>query len=297
MLRRLRSATPSQRLCRLATGLWIIQPFLAGALLNQALEDTSASFGDTVEGASWVLWLAILVSLMARLPVTLAVARIGVAGSLPVSVWAAVEAQSTTAAILGTAGSLAATAAVLAPGVADCFIDGAGYGDERRFALRAPGPVLITLVVPAWAVVVAGSTAGPLLLADQRWLTGAVVAVVGFPAAALAFNALYRLTRRFIVLVPNGLVLHDRTVLREPVLFARSEIVGLAPAPAGTDAVDLTASALGLALELRLSAAATLPLVSGRSSTHERRVTALLISPTRPADVMRTAEQRGIAIV
>ncbi len=273
-----------------------MQPFLSGALLNDALEGASDSFGGTVKLASWLGWLGILVSLMARLPVTLAVARIGVAGSLPVSVWAAIETQETTAAILGIGGTFAVTAAVLAPGVADCFIDGASYGDERRFALRAPGPVLITLVVPAWAVVVAGSVAGPILLADQRWLAGAVVTVVGFVAAGLAFNALYRLTSRFVVLVPNGLVLHDRTVLREPVLFARNEIVGIAPAQADTNAVDLTASALGLALELKLSTAATLPVVTGRSSTHERQVSTLLISPTRPADVMRAAEQKGISI-
>ncbi len=280
----------------MATGLWIVQPFLSGALLNDALQGASDSFGDSVKLASWLLWLGILVSLMARLPVTLAVARIGVTGSLPVAVWTAIEAPQTTAAILGIGGSLAATAAVLAPGVADCFIDGASYGDERRYALRAPGPVLITLVMPAWAVVVVGSTAGPILLADQQWLTGAIVTVVGFPLAGLAFNSLYRLTSRFIVMVPNGLVLHDRTVLREPVLFARNQIVGLAPARADTSATDLTASALGLALELKLGSAVTLPLVTGSRSTHERSVESLLISPARPADVMRSAEQRGISI-
>ena len=281
-------------MCWLATGLWIVQPFLSGALLNEALVDTSDSLGDIITLSSWILWLGILVSLVARLPVTLAVARIGVTGSLPVAVWAAIEAQETTTAILGIGGSLAATAAVLAPGVADCFIDGASYGDERRFVLRAPGPVLIAFVVPAWAVVIVGSTAGPILLADQRWLLGTVAAVVGLPPAALAFNALYRLTSRFIVFVPNGLVLHDQTVVREPVLFARNQIIGLAPARADTSATDLTASALGLALELKLSSAVTLPLVIGRKSTDERSVRSLLISPTRPADVMRTAEQRGI---
>ncbi len=96
--------------------------------------------------------------------------------------------------------------------------------------------------------------------------------------------------------MPNGLVLNDRTVLREPVLFARNQIVGLAPARTDTSATDLTASALGLALELKLNSAATLPLITGRKSTHEHSVRSLLISPTRPADVMHTAEQRGITI-
>jgi len=294
VLERLRGSTSAQRLCWLATGLWIAQPFLLGPLLSDGLDGASEPFGGIVTLASWLLWLGVLISLAARLPVTLAVARIGTAGTLPVAVWAAIESQDTTLAVIGIVGSLAVTAAVLAPGVADRFIDGASYGDERRFALRPPGPVLVVLVVPAWAVVISGSTIGPILLADQRWVEGAVAAVVGTPLAALAFNALYRLTSRFIVFVPNGLVLHDRTVVREPVLFAARDIVGLGPADADTSATDLTASALGLALELKLRSAVTLPMVTGRKSTHERQVRSLLISPSRPADVLRSAAQRGI---
>jgi len=276
--------------------LWIAQPFLLGPLLSDGLRGASEPFGGIVTLASWLIWLGVLISLAARLPVTLAIARIGTAGTLPVAVWAAIESQDAALTVLGILGSLAVTAVVLAPGVADRFIDGASYGDEQRFALRAPGPVLVVLVVPAWAVVVGGLTAGPLLLADQRWVAGAVAATVGMPLAALAFNALYRLTSRFIVFVPNGLVLHDRTVLREPVLFAARDIVSLGPADADTSATDLTASALGLALELKLRSTVTLPLVTGRKSTHEHRVRSLLISPSRPADVMRTAAQRGINI-
>ena len=280
----------------MATGLWVLQPFSLGPLLSGALADASRSVAAVATLASWVAWLVVLVALTARLPVTLAVARIGVAGAVPAALWAAVQAQQAGLAVVGVAGSLSAASAVLAPGVADRFINGASYGDERRFALRAPGPVLLLLVAPAWALVIAGLTAGPILLAAQRWFAGAALTVAGLPLAALAFNSLYRLTGRFIVFVPNGLVLHDLTVLREPVLLGRREIVGLAPAPAETDAIDLTASALGLALEVKLRTPATLPVVTGRGSTEERQVASLSISPTRPADVMRTAEQRGIAI-
>ena len=49
-----------------------------------------------------------------------------------------------------------------------------------------------------------------------------------------------RLTGRFIVFEPNGLVIRDLTVLREPVLFGRREIVGPAPALADAEALDLT---------------------------------------------------------
>lgn len=290
------SSSAAQYLCWLATALWLAQPFLLWPLLSDALHDRPHTFVRIVTLAASALWLVILVSLTARLPVTLVIARIGAASTVAVSIWAAIDVQQITPVVLGVAGSIAVTAVVLAPGVADRFINGASYGSEQRFALRAPGPVLVLLIVPAWAAVFFGLTVGPLLLADQQWLAGAAAIVAGFPIALVAFNALYRLTARFIVFVPNGLVLHDRTVLREPVLFTRRAIVGLAPAQADTDATDLTAAALGLALEVKLGSATTLPVVSGRKSTHEVKVESLLIAPTRPADVMRVAKQRGINI-
>ena len=126
---------------------------------------------------------------------------------------------------------------------------------RSRFLLRTPGPVLLVVLVSTTViVVVVGATVGPLLLADEQWLVGAIVTVVGFAMSWLPLNAIHRLTNRFLVFVPNGLVVHDLTQMHEPVLFVKREIAGLAPAPADTTARDITAAALGLALELRLAA-------------------------------------------
>ncbi|NDH10643.1 MAG: hypothetical protein EBY44_02705 [Actinobacteria bacterium] len=179
---------------------------------------------------------------------------------------------------------------------ADRFLDGVSYGDERRFALRAPGPVLVVALIPSVLIVIVGLTAGPLLLADERWVGGAIVTVVGFGVAWFPLNALHRLTNRFLVFVPNGLVVHDPTQLREPVLFVKREIAGLAPAPADTTAKDITAAALGLALELRFATATELSFVSGRTTTDNETVRSVLIAPTRPTAVMATALERGITI-
>ena len=80
-----------------------------------------------------------------------------------------------------------------------------------------------------------------------------LLAVVGVPAAAIASRALHGLARRWVVFVPAGLVLHDLHAMVDPVLFPRSSIRRLGPAPTDPgDAVDLTQRALGLALELEL---------------------------------------------
>ena len=260
--------TGSVRLVAIAIVVWIVQPFSAGVVIGKALSDATESFRTTVSVAAWIAWLVILLAIVVPRPVTLTIARVGTAGGLIGTLWAAwdVDANHTDAGAatlaVGLVASITAVATVMLPGVADRFLDGVSYGDERRFALRAPGPVLVVALIPSVLIVIVGLTAGPLLLADERWIAGAIVTVVGFGVAWLPLNALHRLTNRFLVFVPNGLVVHDPTQLREPVLFVKREIAGLAPAPADTTAKDITAAALGLALELRFATATDLSFLS-----------------------------------
>ena len=280
----------------LALVVWVAQPFTLGPLLGEVLDPTRLLFRTVCTWGLWVGWLEVLIALVLPRPITLTVARIGTTAALPVAAWAALESDDTTQTVIAVLGAIAASALVLAPTFADRFIDGASYGEERRFALRPPGPVLLGLVVPTWVAVVGGLAAGPLLLADENWALGAVLTVVGWPVAFFAARALHQLANRFVVFVPNGFVVHDLTVMREPVLFQAREIAGLAPALADTTAVDMTSAALGLALEMRLAAPATLPMVAGRKETEDRDVRAFLISPSRPAALLTLARSRGVPI-
>ncbi|MAJ89024.1 MAG: hypothetical protein CL416_05445 [Acidimicrobiaceae bacterium] len=294
--------TGSVRLVAIAIAVWIVQPFSAGVVIGEALGDATEPFRTSVSVAAWIAWLVILLAIAVPRPATLTIARVGTAGGLIGTLWAAwdVEANHTdtgaTTLTIGLAASIAAVATINLPGVADRFLDGVSYGDERRFALRVPGPVLVVALIPSVLIVIAGLSAGPLLLADERWVGGAIVAVVGFGVAWFPLNALHRLTKRFLVFVPNGLVVHDPTQLREPALFVKREIAGLAPAPADTTAKDITAAALGLALELRFATATELSFVSGRTTTDNETVRSVLVAPTRPTAVMAAALERGLTI-
>ena len=294
--------TGSARLVAIAIVAWVAQPFTAGALIGDALSDADDPFRTTVSVAAWGSWLIILLAMAVPRPVTLTMARLGATGGVVAALWAAWNVDqhhpdvSAATIAVGVAAAIVAFATINLPGVGDRFVDGVSYGEEARFLLRAPGPVLLVALAPSALLVVVGATAGPLLLADERWVAGVIVTVVGFAIAWFPLNALHRLTNRFLVFVPNGLVVHDLTQLREPVLFVKREIAGLAPAPADTTARDITAAALGLALELRLAKPAELPFVSGRTETDLVSARSLLVSPTRPAAVMRTAVDRGITI-
>ena len=236
--------TGSNRLVAIAVVVWVIQPFTTGALIGEALSDADDPFRTTVSVAAWALWALILVAMAVPRPVTLTIARIGTTGGLAAAVWAAWDVDrnhpdaSTTLLAVGVIAAIVAFATINLPGVGDRFVDGVSYGEEARFLLRAPGPVLLVALAPSALLVVVGATAGPLLLADERWVAGVIVTVVGFAIAWFPLNALHRLTNRFLVFVPNGLVVHDLTQMREPVLFVKREIAGLAPAPADTRSVE-----------------------------------------------------------
>ncbi|MEM9465693.1 MAG: hypothetical protein AAGA90_09990 [Actinomycetota bacterium] len=295
--------TGPARLVAIAVVVWVLQPFTAGAVIGEALNNAQATrFADVVTVAAWVLWALILVAMVVPRPATLTIVRIGTVGGVAATVWAAVDVERhhdpgmSEMVMIGIVASIVAVVTVHLPGVGDRFVDGVSYGEEVRYLLRPPGPVLIAALAPSVAIVIVGAAAGPLLLADERWVVGAIVTVVGFAVAWFPLNALHRLTNRFLVFVPNGLVVHDLTQMREPVLFVKREIAGFGPARTDTTARDISAAALGLALELRLTKPAELPFVSGRTETDLVSARALLVSPTRPAAVMRTAVDRGITI-
>src|SRR5690606_26270432 len=171
------------------------------------------------------------------------------------------------------------------------------YGDERRLALRVPAALVAGPIPLACAGVVGPVVAGPLLLPAEQWVAGVVVVAAGIPAAAVGVRALHRLARRWVVLVPAALVLHDLHTMVDPVLFPRARIARLGPAPAeGHHALDLTGGALGLALELEL----TEPLdVAPRRRDRTVKLVparAVLFTPTRPGPLLREARSRRIAV-
>ena len=280
-----------------ALGAWLVVGVLAlfGDLIHAALRPDDNAAHTTVIVAIWLAYALVLAGLLMPGPRALTVARIGVpAGTLELALAAADS--SDPAAVVGNLACVVGTLVVFHPVYAEAQVDAASYGDERRFLLRPPGPVIVALVLPMGAVTVAGVAVGPLLLADRGWAAGIVAAAIGLPAAAFAAHTLYRLARRWLVFVPNGLVVHDHLAVAEPLPLSRRGIDSIGPARADTDAIDLTAQAFGMALELRLSEPAKASVMTGRNRSEECSLAALLMSPSRPAAVLATAERRGLRI-
>lgn len=276
--------------------VWLTMPWTLGLLLGHALDGRSHAFRTVATLGAWVVWALTLVVLLVPRTTSLTAIRVLVPATLPAAVWAALASDVGAETAVGLAAAAVATALALAAPVADAFADGSSYGDERRLVLRTPAALLLGPVELTWAVCVAGVAAGPLLLAARLWVAGAVALVVGLPLAGLAARSLHQLSRRWVVFVPAGFVLHDHLATAEPVLFQRRQVQRLAPAEVSTDALDLSSGAPGLTLEARLLEPHEIGLRRGRATSETTEIEAFLFTPGRPGELLAEARRRKFAV-
>jgi hypothetical protein len=230
-----------------------------------------------------VVWLTAVLAVAVAGVVPLTLARLVVPLALPAAgvAWAAGgSAVASAAALVGAA----VTALAIATGdFGQVYAQASAYGHEQRFLLRPPPAYLLAAVV-AWMIAAGGLLVGPLLAASGHWEFGAPAVVVGTAVAVLGWPRWHRLSRRWLVVVPAGLVVHDHLVLAETVMIPRSDLAAAVLAPAGTEAADLTGPAPGHPVELRLHRSITTILAGGPNKPGGTAIhmTACLVAPTRP---------------
>lgn len=275
---------------------WGVLPFTAGPALADALGDRSRAVQLVASVGLWASWGVVVAATLVPHPVSLTVVRVVTPAAVAAAGWAAASGAGTGGALAVSSTALALAAAFL-PETGTWFVNGPAYPNERRFLLRAPAPLLLGVLGVVWALAVAPVTAGALLLAARRWVAGGAALALGLPLAFVLLRAVHGLSRRWVVFVPAGLVLHDPIALADPVLFRRQVVAGLGPAPAGSRATDLTQAAPGLALELTLTEQVPVLLSRpGRRPGEAASLGRLLFTPTRPGAVLAEAGRRGLPV-
>jgi len=276
---------------------WLFLPFALSPAMTDAFAGRSSDVRWTVAVLLWASWTLTLGALLVPRTASLTALRVSAPVALVAAAWAAWAGRPVDGGnVVALASAALAVAAAFSPLTGDVFVDGSSYGPERRMALRAPTALLFGPLPLAWVAAVAGAICGPLLLAAHQWVGGAVGVAVGAPLVWFALRSLHQLSRRWIVFVPSGMVLHDPIGQPEPTLFLRRSVRRLGPAPAGTQALDLTQGAFGLALQLDLAEPTDMLVPRGRSTTETVAVDALLFTPTRPAALLDEARARRIPV-
>jgi hypothetical protein len=275
---------------------WASLVITAGPAAADAVHSWSTAPRTVASLILWAVWGAVLLSSFAPRPIGLTTLRV----AAPVAVVLALVA-SPAAGPLKASAALAGTAVAawlaFTPAVGHRFVNGAAYGEERRYPLRVPPALLLGPVPLAVALIAAGALAGPLLLADGRYVAGVAALIVAVPLVRAAARSVYALSQRWAVLVPAGIVLKDPLTLVDPVLFPRDRIASLRPLPfpnaPAEDILDLRLGAAAGSLVLELSDDAQLFRTRGRLRGGEAvKARRLAFSPRQPEVLLAEAATR-----
>ncbi|HET9728961.1 MAG TPA: hypothetical protein VFR41_06040 [Acidimicrobiia bacterium] len=235
-----------------ARGAWLVLPVTAGAALADAIAPWSTSPQRCAAVMLWLAWAATLFALFAPRPWGLTLVRVA-APLAVVLVLAAVFSTSGGSAVLAVATTILAAVLALSRGFAGATANALAYGDEVRFPLRIPTPLLLG-PIPLAIALIGAATLAPVLFADGRYVLGIVFGLLALVAAALV-RSLHALSRRWLVVVPAGVTVVDPLTLVEPVLMPRRMVtrIDTAPrAPVQGNVLDLRLGTLqpGIAIDL-----------------------------------------------
>lgn len=280
--------TTPARMLWILRGVWIaLGPLGAGAVAHVA----AAPWVTLV--AWWVGFTGVLLALALPGAASLTATRLVAPLTVPAVAVAAVVGAPVAPSGVALGLALAAATLTLSGEVGDAFVQGSAYGDEQRFLLRAPA-ALATAVSIGWLVWATAVIGGISLAASRRW----PFALVTLGAAALLTwpcgRALQRLSRRWLVVVPAGVVLHDHVVLGETLMVPRAGVrhIGLAPADSG--AADLTGPASGFAVQIDLDEPVLVRFAPTRAEARGRAIhaAAVLTAPVRPGRALNALARR-----
>ena len=209
-------------------------------------DDASRSVSWVLLTWGWLLWTSVGASLLVPSPTSLTIIRMVV----PLSVVASIVAEQPLAVFC----SVVALILCASPAFVDAMVQGGAYGDEKRFALRTPLPYVVPAVI-AWMLYTASLLGGTLLLAAGQYVAGAVLVAIGIFLTRTIPRRLHRLARRWLVLVPVGIVVHDHLVLHETIMAPKQKVLSVARTSDVGEAADLTGGVFGERITVALTEA------------------------------------------
>jgi hypothetical protein len=220
---------------------WIILG--VAAPWQQLANDYSSAVGVVLTVWGWLFFLAVAIGALVPSPLSLTVTKC----ITPLMVLCAFMAASPA----GVFGALAAFIITWSALFADVMVQGSAYGEETRFALRTPVPYWAPTVL-AWSLLTGSLLGGSLLIAAEAYFVGAPLLLVGVVLARTVPQRLHRLSRRWLVIVPAGVVVHDHLVLAETMMSMRSKILSISKVAASGETADFTGGVAGPRIAVHL---------------------------------------------
>ena len=277
--------------------VWIGVLVAGGSAIDSATASSTSTFADVVRYTSFAGWFAGVCAMALPAVVSLTAVRLIVPFAVPIATVALVGGADATSGVAFLMLAVLAGVVAYSALIGRVFVQASAYGEEDRHLLRAPAAYALVAGL-SWALWATLSITAVLLFADGRWVGGIVVAGAAIGGGVLGWPRWHRLTRRWLVIVPIGIVIHDQLVLAETVMLRRQEIAGIRLAPAGTEAADLSGPASGHAIELATNESTTVILAATPKTPRGTAIhlRSCLVTPSRPGEALHSAARRRLPV-
>jgi hypothetical protein len=280
---------------------WLLIAVVGGQAVGGALADHGDAAARGLTIGAWVAWAVGALGLAVPSTVGLTVARVVVPGALVVTVATAIAGADASEILALGAPALVATPLVLSADLGRTWVQASAYGDEQRFPLRPPAGYLVASVA-SWLIWTVALIVAAVAWSDGSWLAAAVASAVVVAGVLALPRRWHQLSRRWLVLVPAGLVVHDPVVLGDTLMLPRRHVKELHLTRVGPEreltAADLTGPTAGPAVEVSLHESVT-ALFAPRPGLPKGRAVHLLafvVAPSRPGAVLATAADRRLPV-
>lgn len=276
---------------------WVLVAVLGGAALESAVDERSSAVRWTVAVGGWTLFAAVAVALLIPSVRSLTVTRLGAPLSAVAAGIAAVAGAPGTDVALLAVPAIVAIAAMFTAEFGHWMVQASAYGDEDRLPLRSPVPAGTAAVI-TWVVWAAAVVGGPLALAAANWIVGIPLTLVAIAATALIGPRWHKMSRRWLVLVPAGLVVHDPVVLADTLMVRTDQLIGIGLARNDTVAADLTGPASGYAVQIDTSENVSTVFAFTPQDPNGKAIhmTGFLVAPSRPGQALKLAAARRLPV-
>ena len=245
--------------------LWVARvAWVALALIPSGIAPTLASHGRSAQLvftlAAWALWGLGTLAIFWLSPYSLSALRmvaplvvVGMVGFVfaSLSTYNDVALSDVAWPLVGVALAVLALVSIFLPAFGLLHVQASAYGDEKRLLLRVPAAQVAPIAV-SYLVMAAFPVATLFAVAGEVWWLAAVCFVPTILIFRVVPKRLHRFSRRWLVVVPAGVVVHDELLLAETFMVRTTAVTHVELSATGGDALNLTGDIAGMRRQLVL---------------------------------------------
>jgi hypothetical protein len=200
---------------------------------------------------AWILWAVVAIGTWIQHHISLTTVR----SLAPIVVfYSAVYALSESLSSLNIAVVTCGIISLMLMFTADygsAHVQAGAYGNERRFLLRIPAPVVLPTLI-TWALVATVLVVLESAVQSENYVLGIPLLLALIAMSWKFAPQMHRLSKRWLVRVPAGWVVHDDLLLAENLLVRSHNLVAINFALADSEALDLSGMTRGVPIQISL---------------------------------------------